>query len=259
MMGILNVTPDSFSDGGQFTSKDKIIPQIKQMIAAQADIIDIGGESSRPFADPVSEQEEINRVIPAIKAVRNCSSIPISIDTTKAEVARAALRAGADIINDISALRQDEQMVKVAASYQGPLIIMHMQGNPTTMQIMPQYDNIIEEIILFFQERIQWLTENGISRERIIIDPGIGFGKTLEHNLEILKNIKMLKQINCPILIGHSRKSFLEKLFKLEIDKRDGPTAVISALCALKGTDIIRVHDVSQTRQALKLTDILMT
>lgn len=257
-MGILNVTPDSFSDGGRFTSRDSITHQIEQMISGGADIIDIGGESTRPFAVPVSEKEEINRVIPAIKVVRSISDIPISIDTTKSGVAREAIAVGANIINDISALTIDKQMLEVALSYQGPLIIMHMQGTPDTMQIRPHYENIIDDILSFFSERIQWLSKNGIHKKRIIIDPGIGFGKTLEHNLIILQNIEAIKQIGCPVLIGHSRKSFLDKLFHLDITQRDCPTAVISALCALKGTDIIRVHDVALSKQAIQLAAILM-
>ncbi len=258
MMGILNVTPDSFSDGGKFTSEKTITCQINHMLANNVDIIDIGGESTRPFATPVNEAEEISRVIPAIESVRSISDIPISIDTTKSAVASAALQAGANIINDISALRMDEQMINVACSYQGPLIIMHMQGTPEDMQLRPHYDNIIDDITNFFHERIQWLIQNGINKDRIIIDPGIGFGKTLEHNLQILKNLDQFQQCGCPVLIGHSRKSFLQKLFSLEMDQRDSPTAVISALMSLKKADIIRVHDVSITKQAIQLAKLLM-
>lgn len=258
VMGILNVTPDSFSDGGQFTEKQAVVEQAKKMLANGVDIIDIGGESTRPFAEPVAEQEELARVIPAIQAVRELSAdIPISIDTTKARVAAAALEQGATIINDISALRQDAEMVKVVRACEAPVIIMHRQGTPENMQVAPAYDNVVAEICAFFQERTSWMQSQGIAPERIILDPGIGFGKTLEHNLAILRNVAAFKQLGFPVLIGHSRKSFFEKLLGTPVEERDSPTAVVSALCAQQGADILRVHDVGQTVVAVRLTEVL--
>ncbi|MCI5147924.1 MAG: dihydropteroate synthase [Candidatus Electrothrix sp. MAN1_4] len=258
VMGILNVTPDSFSDGGQCIGEQAVMAQVEKMLAHGMDIIDIGGESTRPFAEPVTEQEELDRVIPAIQAVRRLSSaLPISIDTTKADVAAAALEHGATIINDISALRQDPDMVKVACGYEAPIIIMHMQGTPENMQVAPEYEDVVAEISDFFQERTSWMQSQGIGQERIILDPGIGFGKTLEHNLAILRNVGTFKQLGFPVLIGHSRKYFLEKLLGTPVEERDGPTAVVSALCAQQGADILRVHDVGQTVAAVRLTEVL--
>lgn len=257
VMGILNVTPDSFSDGGQFTEEQAVVEQIKKMLVNEVDIIDIGGESTRPFAEPVAEQEELARVIPAIQAVRKLSGdIPISIDTTKAKVAATALEQGATIINDISALRQDADMVKVVKSCEAPVIIMHLQGTPRDMQVAPVYDNVVAEIYDFFQERTGWMQSQGIAHERIILDPGIGFGKNLEHNLAILRNVATFKQLGFPVLIGHSRKSFLHKLLGSPVEERDCPTAVVSALCAQQGADILRVHDVGQTVAAVRLAEV---
>ncbi|PIE68458.1 MAG: dihydropteroate synthase, partial [Deltaproteobacteria bacterium] len=217
VMGILNVTPDSFSDGGRYTNEAAIKGQVRQLINDGADIIDVGGESTRPFAEPVSTSEELQRVIPAIKLIRSLYDIPISIDTTKAEVAEAALQAGASMLNDISALEKDPHMVEVAARYTVPVVIMHMQGSPEDMQLNPAYDQVVEEINTYFSERLAFLEQAGIGRERIIIDPGIGFGKTLEHNLVILANIKAFKPHGCPVLIGHSRKSFFEHLLGIPL------------------------------------------
>ena len=257
IMGILNVTPDSFSDGGSFCSREDVCAQVERMLAQGVDIIDVGGESTRPFAEPVSEQEELNRVIPAIETIRKITDIPVSIDTSKAEVARQALAAGATMVNDISALRNDPAMASVVAGYDGPVIIMHMQGTPGDMQVNPSYEDVVGEICAFFEERIGWMGEQGIEKDRIILDPGIGFGKTLDHNLAILGNIRAFKQLGLPVLIGHSRKSFLEKLLGLPVGERDCPTAVISALCAGQGVDLLRVHDVALTRQAVLLAAAL--
>ncbi len=257
IMGILNVTPDSFSDGGRFTSMEDIARQVEEMLSQGVDIIDVGGESTRPFADPVPEDQELERVLPAIEIIRQQTDIPVSIDTTKASVARAALAAGATMVNDISALRHDPDMADVVQSCDGPVIIMHMQGTPRTMQLDPRYDDVVEDIITFFQERIAWMSEQGIDSRRIIIDPGIGFGKTLEHNLEILRNVARFRATGHRVLIGHSRKSFFDKLFGIPVTERDCPTAVVSALCFLQGADIIRVHDVKTTRQALELARLI--
>ncbi|WP_339137661.1 MAG: dihydropteroate synthase [Candidatus Electrothrix sp. GW3-4] len=258
VMGILNVTPDSFSDGGQFSGEQALREQVEKMLAHGVDIIDIGGESTRPFAEPVPEQEELERVIPAIKAVRALSAaIPISIDTTKARVVAVALEHGATIINDISALRQDPEMITVARACDAPIIIMHMQGRPEDMQVAPQYEDVVAEIKAFFQERTGWLEGQGIARQRIILDPGIGFGKTLAHNLAILRNVRAFKELGYLVLIGHSRKSFMEKLLGTPVGERDCPTAIISALCAQQGADILRVHDVAKTVAAVRLAEEL--
>ena len=256
-MGILNVTPDSFSDGGRFTSEQAVTRQVEQMLEDGVHIIDVGGESTRPFADPVSEVDELARVIPAIASIRRITDIPVSVDTTKAEVARQALAAGATMVNDISAMRHDPGMIEVVKGYGGSVIIMHMQGTPGDMQVDPKYSNVVEEICAFFVERTSWMEEQGVGRDRVIIDPGIGFGKTLEHNMEILRNVGTFKKLGFPVLIGHSRKSFLEKLLGLSMEERDCPTAVISACCAAQGADVLRVHDVRLTRQAVFLTETL--
>jgi dihydropteroate synthase len=257
IMGILNTTPDSFSDGGLHFSVSSALTQAETMIAAGADILDIGGESTRPYADPVSTEEELRRVIPIIREIRKTHTIPISIDTTKGTVAQEALNEGADMINDISALRKDPGMLKVVQSSSVPVIIMHMQGTPETMQIKPQYHNIIEDILFFFKERICWLEKNGINRNRLIIDPGIGFGKTLLHNLTILKHLGRFSELGLPVLLGHSRKRFLGDITGLDITNRDLPTAVVSGLAAAQGVAIVRVHNVPVTRQALLIANAI--
>jgi len=253
VMGILNVTPDSFSDGGRFISESAIMDQVRKMVTDGVDIIDIGGESSRPFAAPVSIEEETARVLPTIQTIRKEFSIPISVDTTKATVARKAIEAGADIINDISALRFDPHMAELARETGNSVIIMHMQGTPGNMQKDPKYDDVVGEIIAFLSERIEWAVAQGIKREKIIIDPGIGFGKTCAHNLSILKHLDRFKSLDCPLLLGHSRKAFIGTILDRDINDRDTATAIISALSCLKDVDIIRVHDVDKTVQAIKM------
>ena len=258
-MGILNVTPDSFSDGGRFTEDENLSAQIRTMLDSGADLLDVGGESTRPYAEPVSEDEELRRVLPAIASIRAMhDSIPISIDTTKAEVAHQALNAGADIINDVSALRFDPEMIRIAVSHGAPVILMHMRKTPKDMQDEPVYDDVIREIGDFLNERISWATEQGLDRERIIVDPGLGFGKTVEHNLTILKNLRAFKNLGCPLLIGHSRKSFIGKILPLETQDRDLATALISSYCATQGADILRVHDVEKTVQAVRLHEAII-
>ncbi len=257
VMGILNVTPDSFSDGGRFFSNIDIAAQIDIMVESGADIIDVGGESTRPFAEPVSIEDELARVLPVIRLIRQRYPIPISIDTTKAEVARKALDEGANIINDISALRFDQNMISLVMETEVPVIIMHMQGTPSDMQVDPHYGDVVVEIKDFFKERIAWAVENGISEKRFIIDPGIGFGKTVEHNLSILRRVSEFSELGCPVLIGHSRKAFIGKLLNTEVDERDVATSAISALCAMKGVSILRVHDVEKTVQAVRLAEAI--
>lgn len=253
-MGILNVTPDSFSDGGLLTSSSKLLHDVTAMIDAGVDILDIGGESSRPGAEPVSLQEELQRVIPAIIAIRHDHSIPISIDTTKAEVARQALDAGADIINDISGLRFDPEMIPLAVSSKVPVIIMHMQGTPGNMQKSPSYDDVVVDIKHDFQDWLKSAQSQGLNPKQIILDPGLGFGKTLDHNLSILKHLGSFKELGYPILLGHSRKRFIGTLLdEDDPQKRDLGTAVISGLAVSHHISILRVHDVLATVQAVKL------
>ncbi len=251
-MGILNITPDSFSDGGFYLSIDKALAHANELIQKGADILDIGGESTRPFSDPITEEEELKRVIPVIKEVRNSfPEVVISIDTYKAKVAERALEAGADMVNDISALRFDPRMIDVIRAYQCPIIIMHMQGTPKSMQISPYYENVVKEVKNFLQERKKFLLENGIGEEKIIVDPGIGFGKTFFHNLEILRNLKSLQELNSPILIGASRKSFIGEILNKPPLERDGGTVGISFWTFLQGVHILRVHNVEINRDAI--------
>ncbi|MBW2466624.1 MAG: dihydropteroate synthase [Deltaproteobacteria bacterium] len=257
VMGILNVTPDSFSDGGRFFSSSSIAAQVETLVESGADIIDVGGESTRPFAEPVSIEEESARVLPAIRTIRQRYSIPVSIDTTKAEVARKALEEGADIINDISALRFDQAMIGLVRETEVPVIIMHMQGTPSDMQVDPHYDDVVTEIKDFFRERMAWAADNGVPQSRFIIDPGIGFGKTVGHNLSILKRIEEFFDLGRPVLIGHSRKSFIGKLLNTEVDERDVASAAVSAICAMKGASILRVHDVAKTVEAVRLAEAI--
>lgn len=262
IMGVLNVTPDSFSDGGDFFSFESAVEHAQKLIEDGADILDIGGESTRPFSDQVSIEEECRRVIPVIEAIAEHVSVPISVDTAKSEVAKQALDAGASMINDISALRSDPYMAEVAASFGVPVILMHMKGTPKTMQISPVYDDLMGEITAFLADRIQYAEEKGISRQKIIIDPGIGFGKTVEHNLQIIKHLHLLEPLGVPILMGSSRKAFIRKLLgEEEIHPRaaaveTGTQATVAAE-ALGGAHIVRVHDVAGTYSTLKIIDAI--
>ncbi len=259
IMGILNVTPDSFSDGGDFVSNQDISQQIDEMLAAGVDIIDVGGESTRPYAEPVALAKELARVIPAICLIRHKNAtIPISIDTTKAEVARQAVANGATIINDISAFTMDPEMVDVVSQSGLPVVIMHMQGSPKNMQKKPIYKDVIKEASSFLHERVNWAVAHGVERNKIYIDPGIGFGKTIDHNLTILKHLDAFAALGCPLLIGHSRKSFIGQILDLEVKDRDTATAAISAICVNKGVAIIRVHDVRKTVQAVRITEAVL-
>jgi len=254
VMGILNVTPDSFSDGGRRLGEHALAERLEAMLVAGVDIIDVGGESTRPFADPVPVAVELARVIPAIEIIRRLSpGIPVSIDTSKAVVARAALAAGADIINDVSALRFDPDMIRVAVAANAPVILMHMQGTPADMQVAPCYTDVVTEIMAFLQERICWAEQQGLPRRRILVDPGLGFGKTEEHNLTILKRLREFSDLGCPVLVGHSRKGFLGKVLAVPVQDRDVATAVVSAYCTWQGAHILRVHDVLKTVQAVRL------
>jgi len=261
IMGILNVTPDSFSDGGSFFSTRAAVAQAEKMVREGADIIDIGGESTRPFSEAVSEAEEIRRVIPVIEALAHRVKIPISIDTSKAAVAGCALNAGASMINDISALRVDPVLADVAADSGVPLILMHMKGTPGDMQVSPMYDDLFGEIYTFLEQAVATAEEKGVQRSKIIIDPGIGFGKTVQHNLLLLKHLTNFKTMKLPVLIGPSRKAFVRKLLKpdhlTDIDPQlpmvETGTQATVAVAALNGADIVRVHNVGDTLATLKI------
>lgn len=257
IMGIINVTPDSFSDGGRYGALESIVAQAEVLVAAGADILDVGGESTRPFALPVSEEKELCRVVPAIVAIRKKYSLPISIDTCKAEVARQALMAGADMINDVSALRHDPAMIDLVRTSTVPVVIMHMQKTPGDMQIEPSYQDVVGEILDFFRERLSWLRGQGVDCRRIILDPGIGFGKTLNHNLLILKNLSAFSALGQPVLLGHSRKRFLGDITGRQVGERDLASAVVSALAVTQGVSIVRVHDVASSKQAIQIAEAI--
>jgi dihydropteroate synthase len=257
LMGILNVTPDSFSDAGKYFSFDSAVGHAMDLIAAGADVLDIGGESTRPFSDPVPMDAELERVLPAIEAVRAVSDIPISIDTTKAGVARRALEAGADMINDVSALRFDEEMVKVAAEFGVPLILMHMQGNPKIMQQEPRYASVVSEVIAFLEDRIQYAVQNGVDRSQIVVDPGIGFGKTGGHNLTLIGNLSAFRCLDRPILLGASRKRFIGNILGRPEEDREVGTAAANAFAIASGVHILRVHDVEFHRQIALMGDAI--
>ena len=259
IMGILNVTPDSFSDGGQFFDAEKAIHHGIEMASQGAAIIDIGGESSRPGSEPVSHSEEIHRVTPVIEALSKKIHIPISIDTYNVEVAKAALDAGAAMINDITAL-SDEKMGELAVKYEVPVILMHMQGTPATMQKEPKYKDVVREVLEFLLDRAKRAERIGISKERIFIDPGIGFGKTLEHNLELLRNIDKFVATDYRVLVGTSRKAFIGKITgKKTPTERIFGTAATVALCAASGVSVVRVHDVPQMTDIVKVTNACFT
>lgn len=247
-MGILNVTPDSFSDGGRFNQVDAAVARARQLEADGAGIIDVGGESTRPDSQPVSLVEELRRVIPVIKALRNEIRAPISIDTTKAEVARQAIAAGAKIVNDISGLTFDSDMPRVCAESGAGVIAMHIQGTPRTMQQNPHYEDVVGEVRDFLAHRLAELQLAGIRREAIVIDPGIGFGKTAQHNIELLSNIPRLRELGRPVLIGHSRKRFLAKILGHSVDEHSLGTVGVSLAAINLGADILRLHEITPTR-----------
>jgi dihydropteroate synthase len=251
IMGIVNVTPDSFSDGGSFLEQRAAIDHALKLVEDGADILDIGGESTRPGAEPVSATEEIRRVVGVIAEVRQHTDRLISIDTTKAEVAREALAAGADIVNDISGLTFDPEIVSVCAESDCGIICMHILGTPQTMQADPHYDDVVSDVRSFLSDRLTALEESGIARERVITDPGIGFGKTAQHNVELLSNIAALRDLGRPVLIGHSRKRFLAKVLGRPVEERTSGTIGVAIAVAAQGADMIRVHDVRETRDAL--------
>ena len=265
IMGVLNVTPDSFSDGGKFFTFDDAVTQGYRLFEAGADILDVGGESTRPFSNPVSEEEEILRVVPVIEKLSKRIPIPISIDTTKAGVAEQAIKAGASMINDVSSLNFDPKMANVAVDYGVPVILMHMLGNPKTMQMEPFYDDLIGEIKTFFENAIDQAENKGISRLKIIIDPGIGFGKTVGHNLLLIQRLNEFKTLKVPIMIGTSRKAFIRNLLKDNtVEEINADSAMVEsgtqasvAAAILNGADIVRVHNVANTRVTVKIIDAI--
>ncbi len=258
-MGVLNVTPDSFSDGGKFFELEKAIEHGVKMAAEGADVIDVGGESTRPGAEPVAAGEELRRVIPVIEKLRAKIDVPISIDTSKAEVAHAAIHAGASIMNDITGGRGDQGMLPLIAETKSAFIIMHMQGTPRTMQNRPQYEDVVSEVAIFFRQQYARAIECGVDPMTIAFDPGIGFGKTLEHNLELLAQLERLRADDRPLVVGVSRKSFLAKLIDSpEIEDRLAPAVALTALLRVRGADVFRVHDVKENVSALRVTEAIL-
>jgi dihydropteroate synthase len=259
LMGALNVTPDSFSDGGRFFNEEKALEQGLRLIQGGADILDIGGESTRPGATPLEEGEEKRRIIPIIRNLAQKIEIPISVDTRKASVAEEALQAGAEMINDISALRFDRRMAEVAARWKVPVVLMHMRGDPETMQLDIHYHDLLGEILRFFQERVGFAESQGIPAEQIILDPGIGFGKSLEaqHNLILIKHLSRFKTLGKPLLIGTSRKAFIGKILGLPPQEREEGTMATVAVAVFNGANIVRVHEVEKMLRVVQVADAL--
>ena len=255
IMGILNVTPDSFSDGGQYFDKNVAVEHALDMIRNGANIIDIGGESTRPFSDPVSLDEEISRVIPVIKGIREKSDVCISIDTTKSMVASEALHVGASIINDVSAMEVDPFMADIAVKFDCPIVIMHMKGTPKNMQDNPTYESLISDIKNYLIKRIDYAVSKGVHRKKIIIDPGIGFGKTVENNFEIINNLNHFVKLNFPVLLGASRKSFIGIALNLPENERLEGSLAANIIGLQQGVKIFRVHDVAETHKALLIAN----
>jgi dihydropteroate synthase len=257
LMGIVNVTPDSFSDGGKYSSTDLAVAHGLELIAEGADILDIGGESTRPGAPPVSLDEELRRVIPVIEALSAVSTVPLSIDTYKPEVMRSAIAAGIDIVNDVRALQENGALDVVANSHVG-VCLMHMQGIPQTMQLNPSYVNVVEEVKQFLHARLTVLTGRGVARERIVLDPGFGFGKTTAHNIALIQALDTLNDLGQPLLVGLSRKSVLGKIAGGDEQQRLYSGLAASVISAMKGASILRVHDVKATRDALKVVEVVL-
>lgn len=258
VMGIVNVTPDSFSDGGQYPDAASAVDAALRMVDQGAEILDIGGESTRPGSSPVSEAEELRRVLPVIEALAGSAKVPISIDTLKSGVAKAALAAGASIVNDIAANRQDQAMWRLVAETGAGYVAMHMQGTPQTMQTHPHYRNVVAEVEAFFEERFDGLRRCGVADEQVIFDPGIGFGKTLEHNLQLLGGLQRFRRLGRPVLLGVSRKSFIGKLLGTEVGERLPAGLACACLAVADGIAMIRVHDVPETVQAVRMAEAIL-
>jgi dihydropteroate synthase len=258
IFGIVNVTPDSFSDGGKFLSPDSAIARALELVTHGADVLDIGGESTRPGAEPVTAEEELRRILPVIKGVRRQTATPISVDTYKAKVANVAIEAGASIVNDISSFRLDDSMPEVVRRSRVGLVLMHMLGTPRTMQANPHYGDVVGEVRSFLEERVRCAISSGIEPERIMIDPGIGFGKTVEHNLQLLRGLSELRSLGRPLLVGASRKSFIAKTVGDDLDSRDWGTAATVAYCIAQGANAIRVHNVQLCQHVARMTDAIL-
>ena len=259
IMGILNVTPDSFSDGGRYADTEKALQHAREMIGAGADLLDIGGESTRPGAQPVSEEEELARIIPIIERLAAETSVPLSVDTYKATVARKALAAGASIVNDISGLRFSPDMAKVAADAGAGVVIMHIKGTPRDMQQNPVYDDVVTEVMAYLEQGIEIAVNAGVDREKILVDPGIGFGKTLEHNLSLLQRLDEFRSLGRPIVLGTSRKKFIGTILDIPVpEERVDGTAATVALGIERGAHIVRVHDVARMAQVARMTDAII-
>ncbi len=254
IMGILNVTPDSFSDGGKYLNVKEAVAHSRIMEREGADFIDVGGQSSRPGSDEITAEEELNRVIPVIEALVNEIKIPISVDTYRSQVADAALEKGASIVNDISAFNFDPSMPQVVAAHNATAILMHIKGTPKNMQENPEYSDLIAEILLYFENAVWKANVAGI--DQLIIDPGIGFGKTVEHNLKLIKNMFELKKLDCPVMVGVSRKSVIGKITGAEVNDRLGGTIALNAAAILNNVNILRVHDVKEAVQTAKIMDM---
>lgn len=257
LMGVINVTPDSFYDGGKRLDPDTAVADGLELVEAGADMIDVGGESTRPGAKAVSLDEELRRILPVIRGLRRNVNTPISIDTYKAQVAKAALVEGADIVNDISALRFDPQMALLVAAEKVPIVLMHMQGTPQTMQAEPRYHDVLREVRDFLTARVRFAIEAGVERGNIIIDPGIGFGKTLDHNLTLLRGLPTFAAVGQPLLVGASRKTFIGKLLGVEPQERLEGSLAAAVAAVFGGAHILRVHDVKETRRAIRVVDAI--
>ncbi|MFC2168803.1 dihydropteroate synthase [Acidobacteriota bacterium] len=258
IMGILNVTPDSFSDGNLYFDRNEAVKHGLNLIKEGANILDIGAESSRPGSDPIPVQEELDRILPVISELRDHTDTLLSIDTTKAEVARRALDAGADIINDISSFKFDPDMLPLVAEREIPIVLMHLKGNPKTMQDNPSYENLLAEVKSFFQERIDKAVSSGIRKDKIIIDPGIGFGKNFKDNLSLIRNLKYFENLGRPLLVGHSRKSFIGKIVDSPPQDRLEGSLSAAVLSVSHGAHLLRVHDVAATKKAVLIADAIL-
>jgi dihydropteroate synthase len=257
IMGVVNVTPDSFSDGGLYFDADAAIAHGRELVEQGADYLDVGGESTRPGAEAVDAEEELRRVEPVVKALA-ATGVPVSIDTSKASVARAALAVGALMVNDVAAMRADPDLVDVCAAAGCEVVLMHMLGDPRTMQDNPTYGDVVDDIKAFLSERIEFAVGRGVGEEKIWIDPGIGFGKTVDHNLELLRRLGEFRDLGRPLVVGTSRKSFIGKITGREVDDRLGGTLATDVLAVKAGADMVRVHDVEETRQALTVADAIL-
>ncbi len=257
LMGIVNVTPDSFSDGGRFLAPERAIEHARGLVADGADLLDVGGESTRPGARAVTAEEELSRVAPVLSGLQDVNAT-ISIDTSKAAVAEAALDAGAEVVNDVTALRQEPALAGLCAGRECVVVLMHMQGTPRTMQENPTYEDVVDDVKAFLLERLEFAVGEGIAEERIWVDPGIGFGKTVEHNLELLRRLADLRELGRPVVVGTSRKRFIGTLTGREVDDRLGGTIASNVLALRAGADVLRVHDVADMRQAALVAEWIL-